>query len=148
MVGALGPGLSLSCLGLGPVLIIPHSSPFTKIEYVTIFTHTMTRFINFSLKPIFLIISSRKHYSTRSYALLISNFNAMNPWVPDLYFCKLCKVSKATRILSEINLSLVKADWCPVMMDGSNIFRRLAKTLEKILYNTLHRLIWRNWWGC
>ena len=33
-------------------------------------------------------------------------------------------------MLSEINLSLVKADWCSVIMDGSSFLRRFARTLE------------------
>ena len=41
------------------------------------------------------------------------------------FFFILCKVSKATKMLSEINLSLVKADWCSVIMDESIFFRRL-----------------------
>ena len=65
----------------------------------------------------------------------------MNPEEPELYFCKQCNVSKATKILLEINLSLVKADWCFVTMVGRIVFSQLDKTLEKILYNTLQRLI-------
>ena len=39
--------------------IIPHGSPFTKIEYETVFTQPIARFIHLSLKPIFLIIPSK-----------------------------------------------------------------------------------------
>ena len=33
------------------------------------------------------------------------------------------------------------------MMEGKTFFKQLAKTFEKILYNTLHKLIGRNWWA-
>ena len=34
-------------------------------------------------------------------------------------------------MLSEINLSFIKADWCSKMMRGNVFFKQLAKTLEK-----------------
>ena len=120
---------------------MPLDFPFTKTEYVTILTQVMVRLIHLLLNPIFLMISSRKIQSTQSYVLLISSLSAMNPEEPELYFCKQCNVSKATKILSEINLSLVKADWCFVTMVGRIVFSQLDKTLDKILYNTLQRLI-------
>ena len=45
----------------------------------------------------------------------------------------LWRVSKATRILSEIKRFFVKALWCSVMMDGSILLSLFARTLEKIL---------------
>ena len=53
----------------------------------------------------------------------------------------LCKDSKATKILLEISLLLVKALWCFVIILGKSLFKLFAKTLEKILYRTLQRLM-------
>ena len=44
-------------------------------------------------------------------------------------------------MLSEISLLFVKALWCSVIIFGKIIFSLFAKTLEKILYNTLQRLM-------
>ena len=44
----------------------------------------------------------------------------------------LCKVSNATRILSEIKRFFVKALWCHEMMVGNIFLNLLANTLEKI----------------
>ena len=44
----------------------------------------------------------------------------------------LCKVSKATKILSEIKWSLVNVDWCSVIIEGSRVFSLFACTSEKI----------------
>ena len=52
--------------------------------------------------------------------------------------------SKATKILSEISLLLVKALWFSVIIFGRILFNLFAKTLEKILYRTLQRLMGRN----
>ena len=119
------------------------------------------RMIHFSLNPNFLIIFSRKAYSTRSLALLISSLRAMKSPLVDLWFCKQWSNSKATRILSEISRFFVKALCCSIMICGSIFFNLLANTLENILYNTLHKLIGRNsetksrfftfgikWWMC
>ena len=48
-------------------------------------------------------------------------------------------------MLSKINLSLVKTDWCSVIIVGSKDYKWFASTFEKILYNTLQRLIGQNW---
>ena len=115
------------------------------MEYVTVLIQSIIRFIHFSLNSIFLINSSKKDHLTQSYALLISNLSAIKPPFLELYLCKLCKVSKAIVMLSNINLSLLKANWCSVIIIGSSVFKRLASTLEKILYKLLQRLIGQNW---
>ena len=53
----------------------------------------------------------------------------------------LCKYLKATKILLEISLLLVKVLWCSVIIFGKSLFYLFAKTLEKILYRTLQRLM-------
>ena len=59
-----------------------------------------------------------------------------------------CKVLKATSILLEIRRSLVKADWCSVIIVVKIFLSLLVKTLENILYKTLQRLIGRHSWTC
>ena len=53
----------------------------------------------------------------------------------------LCKDLKVTKILLEISLLLVKALWCSVIIFSKSLFNLFAKTLEKILYRTLQRLM-------
>ena len=60
----------------------------------------------------------------------------------------LCKDSKATKILSDMRRLLVKALWCSVIIFGNILLSLFAKTLEKILYNTLHKLIGLNSEAC
>ena len=55
----------------------------------------------------------------------------------------LWSVSKAIRILSEIRRFFVKADWCSVIIFGKMDLSLLARTLENILYRTLHKLMGR-----
>jgi len=54
------------------------------------------------------------------------------------------KKLKTTRILLDISHSFVKEIWFSVIICGKIVFSLLANTLEKILYNTLHRLMGRN----
>ena len=92
------------------------------------------------VKPTHLIIGSRYDHSTLSYALLVSNLMAIESSLP-ICFCILWRVSKATRILSEINLLLVNALWCLEIIFGRIFLILFAKTFENILYKTLQRLI-------
>ena len=46
-------------------------------------------------------------------------------------------------MLLVIRRSFTKADWCFVMIDGRNFLSLFVRTLEKILYRTLHKLMGR-----
>ena len=113
--------------------IKPFGSPFTSMEQVTVLTHTMIRPIHCSQNPIFLITFSKNTHSTLTYALLISNFKAINPFEPELQCFMVCKVSKAMRILSVMRRPLAKVDQCSVIILLRNFLSLLARTLEKIL---------------
>ena len=97
--------------------IKPFGSPFTNIEYMTVFTHTMIRPIHCSQKPIFLIKFSKITHSTLSYALLMSSFKAINRFEPKLQFFMQCNVSKAIRILLVMRRPLAKTDRCSIMTE-------------------------------
>ena len=108
-------------------------SPFTNTEYETNRMQELIREIHLSAKPNFTISFSKKTHSTLSYALLISSLRAINPNFPFLLFFRWWSVSNATRMLSEINLSDMKALWVFDTSLGSSFFRRFAMVLEIIL---------------
>lgn len=63
----------------------------------------------------------------------MSSLSAIKPNLLVLCFFIYCSVSKATKMLSEISLFLVKVNWCFVMIAGSIFFNLFARTLEKNL---------------
>lgn len=105
---------------------------------------TTKSFIHLLTNLIFLITASNKDYSTLLCGLLTSSIMAIKPSLLELYFCKLWRVSKATKMLSKMRLLLVKALLCSIIVRGSTFLSQFAKTFENILYRTLHRLIGRN----
>ena len=101
--------------------------------------------VHFLSKPNLSIKFSRKVHSTRSYALLISRFKAIEPVFPVLLFFRWCKVSKATRMLSVIRQLDGNVLWDSETSFGRHFLRRLAMVLEISLYMTLQRLMgWKS----
>ena len=82
--------------------MLPLGSPFTRTEYEADLMHAMIKDIHFSQKPIISIILYRKSHFTLSKALLISSLSHKTFF---FFFFIWCKVSKATKMLSEITLS-------------------------------------------
>ena len=81
-----------------------------KKEYVTDLTHPIILAIQFSEKPICLIIPSTKYHSTMSYAFDMSNLRDIKPIFFLFTFQRgVCMHSKPTIALSVINLLGTKA---------------------------------------
>ena len=97
--------------------------------------------VHFLSKPNLSIKFIRKVHLTRSYALLISSFKAIELVFPVLLFFRWCKVSKATRMLFVIRRLDRKVLWDSETSFGRHFLRRLAMVLEISLYMTLQRLI-------
>ena len=69
---------------------------------------------------------------------------AINPSFPVFLFFMWCKVSKATKMLSEVTLSDWKALWYYEITIGRRLLSWLAITFEINLYQILHRAIGQN----
>ena len=110
---------------------------------VAICTVSMAMSTHYTGSPILRIICQRKLHSTRSYALLMSNFTAMCLIFPFRQFHIQCNISKATEVLSVISLFAIKALWASDMTFGKIIFNRLAMTFETILDTKFARLMGR-----
>ena len=74
----------------------------------------------------------------------MSNLRAIKPILLEVSFFMQCNISKATRMLSVISRSFANVDWCSEIRLGRNFFSLFARTSEKFLYKTLHKLIGRN----
>ena len=121
----------------------PLGSPFINIEYDAVHTVSIAKFTHLPSNPNFIIICLRKLHSTLSYALLISSFTAIWPFLPLLLLCILCNNSKAIVVLSVISLSSTKALWASDITFGKIIFNLFAITFEMILATTFSKLIGR-----
>ena len=108
-------------------------------------THSITQLIHLSRNPSFSIIPFRNGHSILSYAFLMSSFNASDPFFPFFRVCMAWRVSYANRTLPVMSLPGTKALWVGEITERRIYFKRLAKTLEIILYITLQRLIgWKS----
>ena len=134
-------------LCLRPLLgiIHPFGSLLSRTEYETEEMHSMIREVHWKLNPILIIIASKYPHSTRSYALLMSSLTAINLDPPLRLFFRECSISNATRMLSEIKRPGTKALWLSEIISGIIDLNLFDRSLETILYSTLHKLIGRSW---
>lgn len=91
--------------------------------------HFITKSIHRCSTPS-LFITLRNFHSFRSYALLISRFKAIYPNFPINLQFMVFIASKATIMLSKINLPGTKTDWFGDIMLGKTVFNLLAKIFE------------------